>query len=198
MIYLTDFTSEQRETMLIQTRSFYKNLLNFFDFGSSKSQLGYIMHSATGNSSVEFFEYGYNLTVLRSFIPYIPNNPYRKPLEMILTEVYSNFSAMLQIGYPRSTIPKVLVIASDGYSVVDRLEFERAAKSLKDLGVMIVMFGVGTRNYYDILKPAASDEAYSFWARYEVQMPSMSANVANGITSGMLSILLLSFYSNKM
>ena len=183
MIYLTDFTGEQRQAMLTQTYTFFRNLLNFFDFISSRSQLGYV-HYSSSSSWVEMFNNGQDLTKLRSFIQRIPNNPHRKPLETILAELHGNFSRMLSSGYPRSAIPKVLVIASDGRSVVNTGQFERAAKSLKDLGVMIVMFGVGSRVYYDKLSPAASGAPYRFWARYEVQMPLETANVANAIILG--------------
>ena len=183
MIYLTDFTGEQRQAMVTQTYTFFRNLLNFFDFTSSRSQLGYV-HYSSSSSWVEMFNNGQDLTTLRSFIQRIPNNPHRKPLETILTELHGNFSRMLSSGYPRSAIPKVLVIASDGRSIVNTQQFERAAKSLKDLGVMIVMFGVGSRVYYDKLSPAASGAPYRFWARYEVQMPLETANVANAIILG--------------
>ncbi len=115
----------------------------------------------------------------------MPNNPYQKPLETILSELHGNFSAMLSNGYPRSAIPKVLIIASDGRSIVNTQQFESAAKALKDLGVMIVMFGVGTRSYYDRLSPAASGDPYRFWARYEVQVPRETPNVANAIILGL-------------
>ena len=183
MIYLTDFTGEQRQAMLTQTYTFFQNLLNFFDFASSRSQLGYVSYSI-GSSWVEMLNNGQNLATLRSLIQRIPNNPHRKPLETTLAELHSNFSTMLSSGYPRSAIPKVLVIAGDGRSIVNTQQFERAAKSLKDLGVMIVMFGVGSRSYYDKLSPAASGAAYRFWARYEVQMPLETANVANAMILG--------------
>ena len=127
---------------------------------------------------------GQDASSLRSFVQNAPNNIYRKPLETILSELHSNFTTMLSNGYPRSAIPKVLVIASDGRSIVNSQQFERAAKALKDLGVMIVMYGVGSRSYYDKLSPAASGDSYRFWARYEVQIPLETANVANAIIIG--------------
>ena len=183
MIYLTDFTGEQRMAMLTQTYTFFQNLLNFFDFTSSRSRLGYVQQS-TSRSWVEMYNNGQDLASLRSFLQRLPNNPYRKPLETVLSELHSNFSTMLSNGYPRSAIPKVFVIASDGRSIINTQQFERAARDLKDLGVMIVMFGVGTRNYYEKLSPAASGDTYRFWARYEIQVPLETANVANAIILG--------------
>lgn len=180
---MTDFTGRQRQAMLAQTYIFFQNLLNFFDFTSSRSQLGYIQHGIS-SSWVQMLDNGYDLNSLRSFTQNIPNNPHGKPLETILSQLRSNFSRMLGSGYSRSSIPKVLIIASDGQSIVNREQFERAAKGLKDMGVMIVVFAVGSRSYYDMLSPGASGDGYRFWARYEVQMPLESANVANAIILG--------------
>ena len=168
---------------MAQTYTFFQNLLNFFDFSSSRSQLGYVQHKTT-SSWVKMLNSGQGVSSLRSIIQNIRNNPYRKPLETILSELHGNFSAMLSSGYPRSAIPKVLVIASDGQSIVNTQQFQSAAQALKDLGVLIVMYGVGTRSYYDRLSPAASGDSYRFWARYGVQMPLETANVANAIILG--------------
>ena len=196
LIYLTDFTGEQREEMMTQTYTLFQNLLNYFDFSSSsRSQLGYVRHKTT-SSWVRMMNSGQNLATLRYIIQNMRNNPYRKPLESILSELHGNFSAMLSSGYPRSAIPKVLVIASDGKSIVNTQQFESTAKALKDLGVLIVMYGVGTRNYYDRLSPAASGDSYRFWARYEVQIPLETANVANAIILGWSGHLLKRFLTS--
>ena len=179
--------------MLTQTYIFFRNLLNFFDFTSS--QLGYVVHSRS-SSSVEMIGNS-DLASLRNLIQNIPNNPYRKPLETVLSELYGNFSTMLSSGYPRSAIPKVLVIASDGQSIVNTQQFERAAKALKDLGVMVVIFGVGTRDYYEKLSPAASGDTYRFWARYEVQVPLGTANVANAIILGKFNLIFFKYSKYK-
>lgn len=183
MVYLTDFSGEQRQAMLTQTYTFFQNLLNFFDFTSARSRLGVVQHSSS-SSWVRILTNGRDLTSLRYFIQNTPNNPYRKPLETILSELHGNFTTMLSSGYPRSAVPKILVVASDGRSIVDSQQFERAAKALKDLGVMIVIFGVGGRNYFDKMSPAASSDRYRFWARYEIQIPLETANVANAIILG--------------
>ncbi|XP_028393581.1 collagen alpha-6(VI) chain-like, partial [Dendronephthya gigantea] len=186
MVYLTDFSGEQRQAMLTKTYTFFQNLLNFFDFSSSRSRLGVVKYSSS-HSWVRMFTNGQDLASLRSFIQNTPNNPYRKPLETILSELHGNFTTMLSNGYPRSAIPKVLIVASDGRSIVDRQQFEQAAKALKDLGVMIVIFGVGGRSYFDKMSPAASSDRYRFWARYEIQVPLETANVANAIILGLQS-----------
>ena len=127
---------------------------------------------------------GLDLRSLQFAVQSIPNNPFRRPLETILRELYGNFSTMLSSGYPRSSIPKVLVIISDGQSIFNTPDIERASKALKDLGVLVITVGVGGKTYYEKLRGAASGDIYSFWVRYEVQLPLQAPKISNAIVQG--------------
>ena len=176
-----DFTGNQ-ET-ITQGYTFLTRLLSFFDYRSSKSQLGYIRYDRSG-SYIQMLKNGQDLGSLSSAVQNMPNNPYRRPLEVILSELVGRYRTVLASGYPRSAIPKVLLILSDGQSIRSVKDVERHAKALKDLGIMVVVLGVGAKSYYLNLKPAASGDPFSFWARYQIQLSSEVPRVANAILLG--------------
>ena len=105
MIFLADITGNEKTAILTQTYPFLKNLLNFFDFNSAKSQLGFVQYAADRRAILRMFSSGEGLKLLQNRISTIPNNPSRKPLETILAELHSSFKSLVTTG--RSSTPKV-------------------------------------------------------------------------------------------